>query len=231
MILIRKTSERGHFDYGWLNTYHTFSFGEYFDPHYHHFRSLRVINQDIVQPGSGFSEHGHQNMEILTYVLSGAITHQDNLGNKTTLYPGEIQRMTAGTGILHSEYNQSTVESLELLQIWILPIAKNLTPSYQQSRFIPPQNELRLIVAPNAQAENVISIHQDIKLFVGHLDKQNKLMYPLKSSRHAWLQILSGALELNQHAIQSGDGAAVSNEENLTITAELESTFLLFDLN
>ncbi len=220
MITIRKSASRGHFDFGWLDTRHTFSFADYYDPDYMSFRKLRVINQDIVQPHKGFAPHQHDNMEIITYVIRGEITHKDSMGNQTVIRPNEIQRMSAGTGIMHSEYNRSD-EILELLQIWILPDKINLTPSYQQIAFTPPHNNL---------LTHPLDIHQDVKIFTGCLDENQHLNYLMGKNRHVWIQLISGQININHIKLDTGDGAAMSNETSLEIEAHQKTHFLLFDL-
>lgn len=232
MIQIRKSSERGHFNHGWLDTFHTFSFADYFDPKHRHFRSLRVINEDRVAPGQGFPAHSHNDMEIITYVLEGAVAHQDSMGNKTQIPAGEIQRMTAGTGVTHSEYNPSDKETLHLLQIWIFPEAKGLKPGYEQKKLGVAQkkNSLCPIASPNP-SQGMIKIHQDAELYAAFLESGKSVEYSMRENRHAWLQVTRGSLELNGTALKAGDGAAVSEEKSLKITGkEGLSEFLLFDL-
>lgn len=230
MLQVRKSSERGHFNHGWLDTYHSFSFADYYDPNWTHFRYLRVINQDIVQPGQGFGTHSHRDMEIITLVLRGAVTHKDSMGNQTIIRPGEIQRMTAGAGVTHSEFNCSKDEPLELLQIWIFPEQKGLTPSYKQITYQPPHNRLCLL-ASRTQEDNAVLIHQDVKLWIGQLNDNQRIDYQLASSRHAWLQVISGKLSIKNLSLSKGDGLAVSAEDGLSIQAIEEAQFLLFDLN
>lgn len=220
MITLRKSESRGHFDLGWLDTHHTFSFADYYDPHHMGFRKLRVINQDIVQSHKGFPPHQHANMEIITYVIRGEVTHKDSMDNKTVIKPNEIQRMSAGTGITHSEYNRSD-NALELLQIWILPDQKNLTPSYEQIQFTQPHNNL---------LEHSLSIHQDVKIFTGCIDENQHLNYLIDKNRHVWIQLISGQIDINHVRLEMGDGAAISNETKLDIKALEKSHFLLFDL-
>jgi quercetin 2,3-dioxygenase len=228
MFALRKSEQRGHFNHGWLETRHTFSFDQYRDPRYMRFRDLRVINQDIVQAGQGFSAHQHTNMEILTYVLRGAVTHQDSMGNKGIIKPGEIQRMSAGTGVTHSEFNYEN-EDLELLQIWIFPETKDLSPSYEQVKYTTPHNQLILIASSNPE-KNAVLIHQGVKIYTGQLDAKQSLNYELKQNRYAWLQLISGELTINQNSLSAGDGIAISQEEKIMIVANTTSTFLLFDL-
>jgi len=231
MIAVRKSSERGHFDHGWLNTYHTFSFGGYYDPRHMGFRSLRVINEDHVAAGRGFGTHPHDNMEIITYVLSGALEHRDSMGNGTIIRPGDVQRMTAGTGITHSERNPSATESIHLLQIWILPDTDDLEPSYAQINVADDEKlgRLKLIASPDG-AEGSVVIHQDVRIYASILKVGDKLTYDLGALRHVWLQVIRGSLELNGVGLAAGDGAQVSQEAGLTITARDAAELLLFDL-
>lgn len=231
MITVRKSAERGHFDHGWLDTYHTFSFADYHDPDHLHFRSLRVINEDRVAPGGGFGTHPHRDMEIITYLLSGALEHRDSMGNGEVLRTGEVQRMTAGTGILHSEFNPSSIEPVHLLQIWIMPDKKRLEPSYEQ-RAYPPETlrgRLRLVASPDGRDESVL-IHQDALLYASILESGEKLQHSLQPGRFGWLQVARGELELNGTALQAGDGAAIGDETSLEIAASAPAEFLLFDL-
>jgi redox-sensitive bicupin YhaK (pirin superfamily) len=231
MITIRKADERGHFDVGWLNTYHTFSFDQYHDPNHMGFHSLRVINEDIVQPGQGFPTHGHRDMEIVTYILAGALEHRDSMGNGSIIRPGDAQRMSAGTGVRHSEANPSPDTPVHLLQIWILPNEKNLPPEYEEKKFSDEQkrNKLRLIVSPEGD-EGSVKIHQDAKLYASLLDKDQEVVHTLANGRSAWLQVAGGSVVLNDVALQQGDGAAVSQESSIRITAPEPAEVLLFDL-
>jgi quercetin 2,3-dioxygenase len=231
MIRQRKSGERGHFDHGWLQTYHTFSFSRFHDPRHMGFRSLRVMNEDWIAPGQGFGTHGHDNMEIVTYVLEGALAHRDSLGSGDVLRPGELQRMTAGTGISHSEFNASETEPVHLYQIWLLPERDGLQPSYEQKAF--PQddrhNRLRLVASPDGQ-DGSLTIRQDARLYLGSLDQDRELTYALPGNRHAWLQVLRGSVELSGLALSAGDGTALSEESALAIRAKSPSEVLLFDL-
>lgn len=230
MITVRRSDERGYFNHGWLQTHHTFSFADYYDPNFMGFRALRVINQDIVAPDTGFGTHSHHDMEIITYVLSGVVTHQDNMGNKGTIQPGEIQCMSAGSGVRHSEMNQSKTEPLELLQIWLLPEKKGLTPGYQQLAFKQQMPQFRLLVSPEPQ-QGCVTIHQDAKIFTVSMIPQQKREYTITSDRHVWIQMIRGKISLDGKTITAGDGAAVSEQKKLVIVAETETDFLLFDLN
>jgi quercetin 2,3-dioxygenase len=226
MITIRKSKDRGHFNFGWLDTYHTFSFGEYDDPEHVQFSVLRVINDDRVAPSKGFDTHGHANMEIVTYVIEGALQHTDSTGELSQIKPGDVQRMTAGSGIRHGEANPSQKDPVHLLQIWIFPDKKNLTPGYEQKHFADLKNRLCLIVSP--QGENgSLKIHQDVKIFASRL--QGKLSYPLATGRAAWLQVIEGPLACNGKILQAGDGAALTEERELKLESA-NAHFLLFDL-
>ena len=231
MITLRRKEDRGGGDYGWLNTRHTFSFSDYWDPKWMGFRSLRVINEDWVAPGEGFPLHPHRDMEIITYVLEGALQHQDSLGTGSVIRPGDGQRMSAGRGIRHSEMNASDTEKIHLLQIWIQPDRQGYEPSYEQKAF--PESEkrgqLRLIAGPDGKKGSV-TIHQDAKLYVSLLAPGEEVEHELEPGRHAWLQIAKGAVELNGKKLSAGDGAAVSNERKLSIHGTEDAEILLFDL-
>jgi redox-sensitive bicupin YhaK (pirin superfamily) len=231
MITIRTSAERGHFDHGWLNTYHTFSFSRYYDPNHLAFRSLRVVNEDRVQPQTGFGEHPHRDMEIITYVLEGELTHQDSLGHGSVIRPGEVQRMTAGKGIRHSEMNHSQTTAVHFLQIWIFPDREGLQPEYEQKPF--PENErldrLCLLASPDGR-EGSLTIHQDVSLSGAILNPETTFEYPIKSGRHGWLQVARGQIDLNGRMLGAGDGAAISEEAMLKVAALKKSELLLFDL-
>ena len=231
MITIRKADERGHFDFGWLNTYHTFSFDQYHDPKHMGFRSLRVINEDIVQPEHGFPTHGHRDMEIVTYTLEGALEHRDSMGNGSIIRRGDAQRMSAGTGVRHSEANPSGDMPVHLLQIWILPEEQNLSPEYEEKKFSDDEkrNKLRLIVSPNGD-DGSVRIHQDTNIYASVLDEGQEVVHTLANGRSAWLQVAAGSVVLNDVALKQGDGAAVTQESNLRITASEPAEVLLFDL-
>ncbi len=231
MIRLRKAADRGHFDHGWLDTYHTFSFGDYYDPDQMGFRSLRVINDDRVDPGMGFGMHGHRDMEIVTYVLDGALQHRDSMGNGAVLRPGEFQHMSAGTGIRHSEFNPSDREPVHLYQIWLLPDRQGLRPSYDQKAFPAEerQGQLRLVASPSGERGSLM-IHQDARVYLSTLGKGDTVAHELQPGRHAWLQVLRGQATLNGRSLSEGDGAAVSEEERLEITGPGTSEVLLFDL-
>ncbi len=237
MIRLRPAHQRGHADHGWLNTYYTFSFADYYDPDWMGFRSLRVINEDRVQPGRGFPTHGHRDMEILTYILEGSLEHKDSMGTGSIIYLGEVQRMTAGRGVTHSEYNPSPTDAVHLLQIWILPENPGLEPSYEQRKFSEQDRRGKLLlVASRAEGtgetkNGAVRIHQDAKLFASLLEDGETVRYDLPPHRHAWLQVARGAVTLNRQQLRAGDGAAVSQESALQISATSNgSEILLFDL-
>ncbi len=231
MLTIRRSNERGGGDYGWLNTRHTFSFDQYYDPKWMGFRALRVMNEDMVAPSSGFPTHPHRDMEIITYVLSGKLEHKDSLGTGSIILPGDGQRMTAGSGIRHSEFNPSTKESVHLLQIWILPERRGIEPSYEQKSFpeAEKQGKLRLIASRNSENGSV-RINQDAKLFVSLLRPGETATHNLEKNRHAWVQIAKGEVEINGEKLTQGDGAAISDEAKLSITGSKDSEVLVFDL-
>ena len=231
MITIRHSEERGHFNHGWLDTYHTFSFDQYHEPHFMGFRSLRVINEDRVAGGHGFPMHPHRDMEIITYVLEGALEHRDSLGNGSIIRPGDGQRMSAGRGIVHGEANASKTDPVHLLQIWILPAQRGIEPGYEQKSFAAEEKRgrLRVIASPNAENGSV-KIHQDAKLYVALLAPGESVRHKLAPGRHAWLQVARGSVKLNGHKMNQGDGAAASEEQELTIEGADESEILLFDL-
>jgi redox-sensitive bicupin YhaK (pirin superfamily) len=233
MIQVRKSGERGHANHGWLNSYHTFSFANYHDPMHMGFRSLRVINEDRVAPGKGFGAHGHRDMEILSYVLKGSLGHKDNMGHEEVLGPNEIQRMSAGTGVMHSEFNASNSEPVHFLQIWIEPATRGTPASYEQIRFASEEKNGRLKLLAGPQGGNgVARINQDAKVFVAELANGNAIEYSLESGRHAWLHTIRGAVTVNGIALETGDAVAVSDEEALTVTGSggVSSEILLFDL-
>ena len=232
MITIRKAEERGHFDFGWLNTYHSFSFGDYYDPKHTRFRTLRVINEDFVQPGHGFPTHGHRDMEIVTYILQGALEHRDSMGTGSIIRRGDAQRMSAGTGVTHSEANPSPDAPVHLLQIWIFPSEQNLQPEYEEKKFSDEdkRNKLRLIVSRDG-SDGSVRIHQDAKIYASLIDDQREVVHNLADGRSAWLQVAAGSVTMNGVVLKQGDGAAVSQESSLRITANEAAEVLLFDLN
>ena len=231
MITIRKSEDRGHLNYGWLDTYHTFSFDQYYDPAHMHFRSLRVINEDRVAPAKGFPTHSHRDMEIITYILSGSLEHRDSMGNGSVIRPGDVQRMTAGTGVAHSEFNPDPSEPVHLLQIWIMPNARNLTPGYEQKFFSEEerQNKLRLIASPEG-SDGSVKINQDAQVYASIMEPATKLTHVLKENRQAWLQVVRGTVSVNEVEVSQGDGAAINREDNLAISATDRAELLLFDL-
>jgi quercetin 2,3-dioxygenase len=231
MIQKRPAGERGGGDHGWLDTRHTFSFNDYYDPQHMGFRALRVINEDRVKPGKGFGMHGHQDMEIITYVLEGGLGHKDSLGNGSDLGPGEFQCMTAGTGIRHSEFNASPTELVHFYQIWILPDRPGHRPSYAQKTFPQAEREgqLRMVASPDGR-DGSLTIHQDAEVFLSSLEARQEIMHPLRPGRHAWLQVLRGAVRMGDVGLAAGDGAAVSDEPMMAITTAGPAEVLLFDL-
>ena len=231
MIRIRKAEERGHFDHGWLDTYHTFSFGDYYDPANMGFRELRVINQDRVRPETGFPMHGHRDMEIITYLLEGTLEHEDSMGNGSIIRPGEVQRMIAGTGVMHSELNPSKTDPVHLLQIWILPERRGIEPGYEQKSFTEAERSGKLrLVASRAGREGSVTIHQDVEIYAGILDAGERASYTLAPGRHAWLQVGRGALDLNGRRLTEGDGAAIGAKETIELAGQDKAEILLFDL-
>jgi redox-sensitive bicupin YhaK (pirin superfamily) len=231
MITIRSKGDRGHANHGWLDTWHSFSFGDYYDPDQMGFQSLRVINEDFVSPGQGFGMHGHRDMEIVTLVLEGALEHRDSLGTGSVIRPGELQRMSAGTGIRHSEFNPSANEAVHLYQIWLLPDRAGHKPSYEQKSF--PESErrgkFRLVASPDGR-DGSLTIHQDANLYLATLGGGTALSHPIRPGRSAWLQVLRGTVQLNDQRLTAGDGAAVENEMSLAVRAENSAEVLLFDL-
>jgi hypothetical protein len=231
MITVRLGAERGHFDHGWLDTYHTFSFASYHDPRHMGFRALRVINEDRVKPAEGFGTHAHRDMEILTWVLEGALEHKDSMGNGSIIRPGDIQRMSAGTGVTHSEFNPSRDEPVHLLQIWLLPSRRGLTPGYEEKRF-PPETRrggLRLIAARDGR-DGAVTIHQDADLWTALLEPGESVRHVLEPGRYAWLHVAGGTVTANGVSLGAGDGAALSGEKNVEIKAADRAEILLFDL-
>lgn len=232
MHTLRPSNERGSFDFGWLKTNHTFSFADYRDPNHMGFRSLRVINEDFIAPAKGFGTHGHNDMEIVTYVIRGSLSHKDSMGNGSSIHPGDVQYMSAGTGVTHSEFCESKTEETHLLQIWILPNQKGYTPRYDQKQFLRDQklNQLCLLVGDDGSGAP-IEVHQDLKLFASILQQNQNISYSLQSDRHAWLQLIRGQLSVGSSTLSAGDGLAISEESNLAIQATHdEAEFLLFDL-
>lgn len=231
MIDIRKANERGSSRIDWLDSKHSFSFADYYDPRHMGFRSLRVINDDVIAPGAGFGTHPHRDMEIITYVIEGALEHKDSLGNGSVIRPGDAQRMSAGTGIRHSEYNASKDEKVRLLQIWILPERAGLAPGYEQRAYAPQelQGRLRLIASRDARQASV-TLHQDAEVWAGRFSAGDKASHALRPGRHAWVQVARGNLTLNGRELREGDGAAISDEAKLDLEAKSAAEVLLFDL-
>lgn len=231
MITIRKSSDRGHLNHGWLDTYHTFSFGHYHDPKHVHFRSLRVINEDIVAPGRGFGRHPHDNMEILTWVLSGELAHTDSLGSQRTLKPGEMQRMSAGTGIEHSEFNASKTDPVHLLQIWIMPGSDDAPPAYDQKEFPAEgrKNRLQLVASP-AGMDGSMTIGQDARVYVADVEKDKSVDLAIEPKRSVWVQVAKGSVMVNGQKLGQGDGAGIKDEAALNITGTDAAQVLVFDL-
>ena len=232
MITVRPSGERGRSELGWLSSRHTFSFADYLDPRHMGFRSLRVVNDDRVQPGAGFPTHGHRDMEIVTYVVEGALEHKDSMGTGSVIRPGEVQRMTAGTGVTHSEYNASRTEPVHFLQIWILPERQGLAPGYEQRAFpgAEMQGRLRLVASRDGR-EGSVTVHQDVQVLAARLAAGDEAVHRLAPGRHAWLQVVHGALALNGTTLATGDGAVVSDETRLALVAREPAELLLFDLS
>jgi redox-sensitive bicupin YhaK (pirin superfamily) len=231
MITVRRSSERGHAEHGWLDSRHTFSFADYYDPAHMGFRTLRVINEDRVQPGRGFGVHSHENMEIVSYVLEGALQHRDSMGNGEVLRPSEVQRMSAGTGVTHSEFNASQNEIVHFLQIWIQPEREGLAPSYQQKAFPPDarRNEL-ILVASRDGRQGSVTVHQDANLYLARLDAGSRVELEIPPMRGAWVQVVRGSVALRDEKLAAGDGAALAGEKSVSLTAAEDAEVLVFDL-
>lgn len=231
MMKIRRANERGHAEHGWLDSYHTFSFANYYDPQWMGFRNLRVINDDLVMPGMGFGTHPHRDMEIITYVLSGSLQHKDSMGNGRIIRAGEVQYMAAGTGVQHSEYNPSNDEAVHLLQIWIQPDRKGLEPRYaDRSIADAPEGQFNLVASKTGR-DGSFAINQDTDLYLAKLGTGDKASFELKPGRHAWLHVAEGEINLNGEVLKSGDAAALSGASTLGVAAANDSQVLLFDLN
>lgn len=230
MMQLRKAQDRGHANHGWLDSWHTFSFADYHDPEHVSFSALRVINEDLVIPGEGFPTHPHRDMEIITYVLEGALEHKDSLGTGSVIRPGEVQRMSAGTGIRHSEFNHSQSEPVHFLQIWILPNRQGVQPGYEQKRIDLNEviGKLRLVASPDGR-DGSVTIHQDARVYAARLNG-NEVTHTLAPGRRAWLQVARGVVKLNETTLHAGDGAAIENESALRLTADGSAEVLLFDL-
>ena len=231
MMIIRKSNERGHAEHGWLDSYHTFSFANYYDPQWMGFRTLRVINDDLIMPGMGFGAHPHRDMEIISYVVSGALQHRDSMGNGRVIKPGEFQYMAAGSGVQHSEYNPSRSEATRLLQIWIQPDAQGVKPRYAEKNLAKAETGKLHLVASKTGREGSMEIHQDADLLMAKLDPGQNVKHPLAAKRYAWVHVAEGEVTLNGKKLSGGDAAAVSEEKALEIAASKPSQVLLFDLN
>ena len=231
MLTIRRSEERGHANHGWLESHHTFSFAGYHDPQHMGFRTLRVMNEDQVAAGQGFGTHGHRDMEIVSYVLDGELEHKDSMGNGEVLRPGEFQRITAGTGITHSEFNPSTEHATHFYQIWLLPERNGLEPSYEQKKFdrAGRANRWQLVASRDANEES-LRIHQDARIYLADLNRGKQLSYDIAKGRHLWLQILKGSIEIDGRKLQTSDAVAISEESRISLTAETDSELMLFDL-
>jgi redox-sensitive bicupin YhaK (pirin superfamily) len=231
MITIRKSEQRGHANHGWLDSYHTFSFAAYYDPQHMGFGALRVINEDRVSPGKGFGSHGHEDMEILTYVLSGALAHKDSMGNVETLQANDLQRISAGTGIVHSEFNGSRTEPVHFLQIWLEPAVKGLKPGYQQLSLTEEQKLGKLVLVASPEGGGPLKIHQDARVLIGQVEAGQELAHELRAGRQAWVQVIRGAAAVNGQALATGDAAAVTGERAVTVAGiDANTEVLVFDL-
>ena len=230
MILVRPSQKRGRTVLGWLDSYHTFSFGDYMDPVNRGFSVLRVINEDKIKGQTGFPTHGHQDMEIVSFVFAGALSHKDSMGTSSKILPGEVQRMSAGTGVEHSEYNHDS-ETCHLLQIWLFPKERGIQPSYEQKSFADrlSSQELTLVVSPNGSQDSV-TIHQDAKIYQGRVNSGKSLLLPIEHTRNYWVQLIHGSAELGGQSLKTGDGVAITKESNLRWMSKEDSEFLLFDL-
>jgi redox-sensitive bicupin YhaK (pirin superfamily) len=230
MLTIRKSNERGRARFSWLDSAHTFSFGEYYDPQHMGFGKLRVINEDVVAPGGGFATHGHRDMEIISYVLDGALEHKDSMGNGSVIQPGDVQRMSAGTGVTHSEYNHSKSETVRFLQIWFLPDRKGHEPGYEQKHFEPDEKRGRLkLVASRSGREGSVSLNQDVDMFVALLDGEETARHELAADRSAWIQVANGSVEVNGRRLEPGDGAALNGPVTLELGNGHAAEVILFD--
>ncbi|MEO1341386.1 MAG: pirin family protein [Cyanobacteria bacterium J06635_13] len=232
MITVRPQDQRGVANFGWLDSRHSFSFGQYYDPNHMGFASLRVINEDKVTPAQGFGTHGHRDMEIISYVLAGELEHRDSMGNGSVIRPGDVQRMSAGTGVRHSEFNASKENPVHFLQIWILPETQGLEPSYEEKNFSSEieQGKLTLVGSRDGR-DNSVTIHQDVNLYLGSLGESDRLNYQIAEDRAVWLQVTQGKVKLNEQLLEAGDGAAISDETEIAITgSSLDSEILMFDM-
>jgi redox-sensitive bicupin YhaK (pirin superfamily) len=232
MITVRKAGQRGHAEHGWLDSWHTFSFADYYDPQHMGFRSLRVINEDRVAPGKGFPTHPHRDMEILTYVLDGALEHKDSMGNGSVMRSGDVQRMSAGSGVTHSEFNGSRDEPVHFLQIWIMPEARSLQPGYEQKNFSRQERQGKFkVVAARDGADGAVVVHQDLKLLAGLFAEGERAKYALSPGRHAWLHVARGKVRVSGVELEAGDALQVSDEAGLELTGVRDAEVLLFDLS
>lgn len=228
---VRKSQERGHSSHGWLESFHTFSFANYYDPKFSGFRDLLVINEDRVQPGAGFGKHPHQDMEIISYVLEGELVHKDSMGSGSVIQPGDVQRMSAGRGVMHSEFNNSREKQLHFLQIWITPKEEGIIPSYEEKKFSfkEMKNRFTLIVSPSGE-KGSLSIHQDAKIYSSLLEEGKELSYEFSPARYGWVQVARGSVELNEISLHEGDGVAISDQRSIKIVGKKPAELLLFDL-
>jgi redox-sensitive bicupin YhaK (pirin superfamily) len=231
MIKLRKSQERGYAGHGWLKSYHSFSFADYYDPDHMGWGNLRVINEDYVAPGTGFGKHGHRDMEIVTYVTAGLLSHQDSMGNGTSIPAGDVQRMSAGRGVLHSEFNHSPDETTHLFQIWIEPKSRGIEPGYEQKAFdaAEKRGQLRLIASPDG-AEGSITIHAEARLYAGLLDGEEAVKLSIDAARKAYIHLIRGSLEVNGHALQAGDAALIAEETDIALNNGIDAEVLVFDL-
>jgi redox-sensitive bicupin YhaK (pirin superfamily) len=231
MMTIRRASDRGHAEHGWLDSYHTFSFADYHDPKHMGFRSLRVINEDRVQAGQGFGTHGHRDMEIISYVLEGALAHKDSIGTGSVIKPGDVQRMSAGTGVRHSEFNASKTEGVHFLQIWIQPDKAGYAPSYEEKTFTPEEKRgrLRLVASPDGR-EGSVTIHQDASLLVGLFEQGEETSFELPAGRHAWIHVAKGIARVNGEVLHAGDAAAIDTAGTIAIGGQESAEVLVFSL-
>jgi len=231
MLTIRRASERGHANHGWLDSHHTFSFADYYDPAHMGFRSLRVINDDTVGPGGGFGAHPHRDMEIISYVLDGALAHRDSMGTGSVIEPGDVQRMSAGSGVVHSEFNASRTSDVHFLQIWLLPSKRGIAPGYEQKRFSVEDKtgRLRLVASPDG-ADGSLTIHTDARVYAGIFDDGHRAELPLAAGRHAWVQVARGRVRVNGADLAAGDGVALSDERAVQIEGVERGELLVFDL-
>src|SRR5687768_4731822 len=231
MMEIRRAQERGHADHGWLNSWHSFSFADYYDPKHTQFRALRVLNDDTVEPGGGFGTHGHRDMEIVSYVLEGALAHKDNMGNGSVIRPGSVQRMSAGTGVQHSEFNASSGEQVHFLQIWFLPNETGIPPGYEEKYFDDEEKrgKLRLIASPDG-ADGSVKIHADAKMFAGLVDGGNRVEHDVENDRYIYVHVARGKVSLNGNVLQAGDGAKITGENQLILDQGQEAEVLVFEL-